>query len=628
MRKIGSLIVGLHLLLAPVFADDELGILVIPDFHMQLPRLATLVKMISKSRRKFQAQYPNGTFVVVFNGDDNADTHWTSFKELNGMTSDYGDIVNDVKAELSHTMRVIDVVGNHDFDYVKLLGDGWHKLYYEQKMRLQQKIALIRPEEPYRILGANLDLGEFGEPLFAPHADITLKSGKRIRVAGMVFDKFRSGSNYDWDSPFQLFTGVRKMENTGRAILRQAATEGIEQVVFAVHDGILKGRPVAEALDRYQQELASHTAVNRRIKDITHKIWLFGHEHERHVESTPQRLYQQCGSHGDACLYVVDTEKTGDTLYTTSIPFIEQAAFAELQEPGLVLPPPDFHEELAATMAERKYRFVQRGLETAAAVRYADDPGIFVFMPPADGKKSNLKKGPTVFGSLLADALVNYGTEFHSKQKDAPPVLATIGFYNSSSCRWETELTAPIVGRAGVAMFIAGIVYPHCGQPTVLGLTNDRRTDLKVTGAFLQKAFTQLRQLRAKDKVYTPQLSSNCREEAGGILWVRTGETWAPIQPKGLYGLVVDDHLGADGYEVDSAEWRAISKVAAAQVRARIHPPQRDVLEYQFTRGSLSDSCVSRLLSESAVAEIERLNLRDAADSDDRPPVAPTRIAN
>ncbi len=547
MRRLVSLILAFHLLAGIGSANTLL--LVSSDQHSYYGRLSDYLITVSRLSQDFLARYPDGKVVLVNNGDLVGKTgKWTTFAGSD-IATDHGKLGLEVLEFLSEYYEIIETLGNHEeFDWSP--GEG-QRIFVENRNQHIETISRTQAAD-MRILAANVLPGKWGKGLFAPYSDVYLADGKRLRFIGMTLlddpeNKnwtFREKSNYDPDDIFDILETEVFFKESGTSDVRirsvsslavaqnqieLAVKEGIDQVVFAIHDNVVRIRELEQSIRAWQK-----THPDPKVRDLKLPLFLGGHEHVPLLMQKDTALFVQAGSNYDLARIelndaggVVSSSLYGESVQreiakqhkTTSLRPAEQAAFNRVKERTA---------EIRSAMDMRPVT-VTRGIPEA---------------------KRDLKAGRSVLGIQVADMLRSYGQT--QRSRFPTPLKDVVAFFNSSGWRVDSPFPPGPLTREDFHMMAPLGISPGESLSSGAGV-------YQVSGMELQFLFGSFRKAKElTSRVYSPQISSNLREVGENYTlehW--DGSQWAPLSNR-TFLLVMDDWLARN--PLDLAVWDAILK--------------------------------------------------------------------
>lgn len=169
-------------------AFGELLIIQSSDQHSSYSRLPDFLASIEVISRQFREKHPNGTEILLINGDfssqlefwsDRDRSRFLDFQDYNPLAAEEkGDFAYKILSRLARKYIVLYTFGNHDaFDW---RDSG---LFLKQMLRLKRAGVLL--------LAANVDFYSEYSELFFPYVDIAGAQNKNIRFAGFTLPNSR-----------------------------------------------------------------------------------------------------------------------------------------------------------------------------------------------------------------------------------------------------------------------------------------------------------------------------------------------------------------------------------------------------------------------------------------------------
>jgi 2',3'-cyclic-nucleotide 2'-phosphodiesterase (5'-nucleotidase family) len=529
VQRLLTLIFGYHFILAACFS--QILILESSDHHSDYGRMGNWIKTISKVSREFKTRHPDGTVILVVNGDFvGARGTWTRLPQKPGLENDHGRLGYEVLSLLAQDAEIILTPGNHEeFDWA--IRGGSYSIGHELFLRHHRDFAAAMEnlkERPFRMTAANVVPGADGKELFEPFTDVPLRSGGSVRFVGLLLENFFIKSNYyrvaagstPPEGYLDLISDVRPMWPSLHEALVQAQKDRQEFVVVAAHDWVGN-------LLNLSHTVSSHSG-DFGIAGVRTPLWLGGHEHERVVNFVDGRHFAQCGSNCD--LIQVEMDADGKVSKVLGISNKQQVANAEYD--GL-----SSNEALALELVEKRVSAIRAANPDAHRVL----ANLHYGAPP----KSRFKQGRQDAGTVLSEMLRKWGANIPVRMDYPIPITADIAFYNSSSYRIDDQL------EPGATISVKDVEDIHPFEHPV-GV-------FIVSGAEASFLFNSLRKNRLEEGVYSPQLSVNLREvgaasDKPGQLVIWTGSEWEALNPNAHYRLTMDPWLSSNGYGIHGWE--------------------------------------------------------------------------
>jgi hypothetical protein len=492
----------------------RIGVMLVSDWHAYYGNLENLLKQIAYERHRFLGENPDGTFVVVFNGDNAGLSAYSHFLQ------DEGELVYDFYRVLARDPRVRLVVGvgNHDaFDFEGARGN---ELFYMQTSSLVRDVRPYQGDD-FRVTNANLERVPDMEEFISPYRDIETGQGK-LRFVGFVLNEFFKKSSYSPTEGRKLFLGLTPMARLVDRVVAEAVRDGVRVLVPMGHDYASHVIEIRKLLERANQRLPPEKRI--RI------AWaLAGHDHIQSIRREEGVL--NAGSNGGAVFGVIEADGS-----------LGEARAYRPAPPGRRVPADDgpwnTHEHLSTDEAE----FLARHRPAIEAVRQRLETVVGV-APERFVRKELVKKGAAASGVWMADVMALWAWERMPEDFERLGIRGVVAFWNSSSYRYDFDIEA---GESVTEEMQFG-VYPLAGRPPRRGIAR---------GSTLLALYASARHERMqKDSTHTPQLSHGFRERnvRGRIelewlhpVWKR----WLPVQPDDRFLFAIDGFLGSNGYDI------------------------------------------------------------------------------
>jgi len=336
-----------------------------------------------------------------------------------------------------------------------------------------------------------------------------------------------------------------------KAQLALAALDGVDTVIFQCHERFSTVKP-------FTRELLAWKARHPKLQALNLPVVFASHDHLVYNQKVGDtRVIDSGTNYAFTALELSETGSVENMRYLSPKQQKQFAGYDELQ------------------VQERK--IVTRAEKIIARVTALQSEIIGTSIGYADTRPT-MEQGRGVLGMRLTDALIDWSNDSFALLPDAPEVAATFAFFNSGSYRYATPIPAGDVTRAQIIG-----MNPFEGGPVIYVLE----------GKHIQSMYEGLRKQLAREKVYTPQISSNLNEGEDMQLLTKTPEgKWVPLDPNQKYILVLGSWLGRNGFKVPEF-------AAALPKGLDITPPDsvtRDVLmKYLPKHLAIPAACESEL---------------------------------
>jgi hypothetical protein len=584
---------SLFLLLSLFFSSASFAhtgrtlILNLSDWHAHYENLPLLIQTISYLSQDFLKEEPEGDVVIVINGDFvGFQGGWTQFANP-GFPTDFGRLGYEVLALLAQYAHVVIVPGNHDeFDWtmdVHTPGGYGKGLELFRKHHLEFAGAMERiHKRPFKMTAANIVPGSQGADLFEPYTDVPLKNGKKLRFVGGVLEKFFSKTNYKrWRKSGPAPPGYLDLiHDVGRLLpalvsqLEQAQTDGLEGVVFAIHDENMSLQKVAQGVHEI-----------KHLRSVKNPLWIGGHNHTPEITLDDGKHFIQGGCHGSLTRIVLGDGFSVESIENFSL--AKQEAFRANRQTA----PPGTVQSLEVKIPVGQSTDAEFSTQPSSfkvnVVRDADpthevgvngfqvqtnEPSVtglrpheFVALEKAEKEVKRIRKGRPnkvlgqtsgfratknlmrggreTLGTLIAEVLVHEGKNVEPPLGSEIVVLGDIGLFNSSSFRKE-DSTPPGPLTSTTLLEWA----PFSDRP--IGV-------FFLCGAEVEALFFSLREDFSNGGTngrYSPQVNSRVREVDGkGTVTVgKIGDhlqfknasgRWSDLDRSGIYRVTMDPWL-------------------------------------------------------------------------------------
>jgi len=479
----------------------DLLLIQLSDFHSNYPKFETLIPNLIRIKKQFLNRNPEGKTVLVLNGDIFGISEWAE---------DRGQLAVDIFSRLAHQFEIIYVPGNHE-------GFDWHgyegnDLFLKQLAQLSLE-GKIKPERQ-RIYAtvANMIPQDWAAKYFRKYHDIEIQ-GAKWRVVGFVLDDFFEHSTYDPRQQNSLIKEITPFNEEVKKQILHAAQDGITHLVISNHERYAYLLRKMDALLTWKKE---HS--DKRVRDLRIVAGLAAHDHlyyEGEVQGVP--LFD-ARSQGE--FMVLEFSANGDLFRKNYYDLASQENFAN------------------KSYLNQGWRRVLREARNIVAELREYNSEVLGQTPGLNANKQNLKAGPHILGTKIADSFVDWAKDNFS----LPEGTLVVGFFNSSSYRKDDKIEKGDVTRG----LVAGI-SPFPGYPRAI----------RINGHQLKVLFeTLMAKRKAIREAFTPQVSSNLEVQDGSIFLKQSDGRLAPLTAAQDVILAMDDWLSLNGYKVD--EWEEI----------------------------------------------------------------------
>jgi len=251
--SIPSLLLKVIFLLISFNIYSETLIIQSSDQHSQYKRMPVFLASLEVLTRRFKQEHPNGSVILVINGDFSSFDKDTKFK-------DQGNFGYLILSRLSEKYEIIYTFGNHDgFDSFD------PNLFVNQMYHLK--------EHNVHLVVANTTFVHPYDELFSPYIDITLSRDHKMRFIGYTLYSTRKRKKLSktkgilWSQVIKEFT---RIEPT--TLLEQAnQEEGVSSVALTIHWGMTKTK---ELLNKLNSELTEKLRVVFAADDHKKETWI------------------------------------------------------------------------------------------------------------------------------------------------------------------------------------------------------------------------------------------------------------------------------------------------------------------------------------------------------------------
>jgi 2',3'-cyclic-nucleotide 2'-phosphodiesterase (5'-nucleotidase family) len=500
-------------------AGPNVLVLQYSDSHSRYDRVVAFLGLMRKRIAEFHKQFPDGDVLLIANGDISArsaysyDEGWLNIRLLKHLSKD---------------IPAVWVLGNHEA--LDWRGVDGRRLYIAQMKYLTQGSVNSRnprdpPQFPSRSgvvpLAANLRPAPAFAAHLQPYRDIPILGGtKTLRIVGMTLDDFFHRAVYDQQLKPALFTGINQLSLETHAQLELAAKAGADWVIPAYHEEFEK----VEALARQTSNLV---ARNSELRAIKIPAFFAADDHlevEAHVEGFPV--------FDSGCEYVfrsVEFSPTGQ-IVQQSLHRPQDLTRTDRGELHLYLRSDDhtFIREHVRTVLKEAETIHSRGL------------GVHYGTPDT---RQDFKKHRTHLGTLMSDAFVLHGEHVAKREHSDYGNLPVVAMVNSSTYRNEEAIER---GELTIGHIIKMNPYFEEAQTFV------------ISGEYFQNVYSAMRAYRARDNVYTPQISSNLVEsptpEAPYQLLIFVDGKWRLLKDIPRLIFVAQHWIAENGYSIPALD--------------------------------------------------------------------------
>ena len=230
---------------------SETLILQSSDQHSSYKKIQGFLTSIEVLYRDFKEKHPDGSVVLIINGD------FSSFNKYSKFSWDKGNFGYSILSQLAEKYSIVYTFGNHDaFDWKD------SQLFLDQMNLLKTSGVNLIVE--------NIDLHSKYENLFSPYVDIPLSSKYKMRIIGYTLPrrKEKDLEKFQYNGP-KIIQSINAI-NLEPALKSAERDYKVLTVAVSMHLG-------AKKVNRFFNHLAP---------DLTNKLNLMfaGHDHKQKIE--------------------------------------------------------------------------------------------------------------------------------------------------------------------------------------------------------------------------------------------------------------------------------------------------------------------------------------------------------
>lgn len=468
------------------------------DMHSHYERLPSFLRSVRIQIENFKKEFPKGDVLFLWGGDN------TGAKSVSFF--DKGWLGIEVMERMAHRFESVSLVGNHDaFD--------WSGMSRGNETFLVQMRALTKAG--VKVLAANSVPTADLAPFIRSYYDVRTNSLSRpLRIHGFTLNRFVKSSNMDISGDqFKVFQSIGEM---GDEAVIQSVRKAVRSYphglsILAFHDNQLEVKKYLAAV---------MSSVRLRNHEV---IAAFAaHDHRVYRGHNGKTLLIDSGS--DYAYSTVQVSRKGRIFRDRFYPLAEQEKLisefrGELSEEF------DWIEEMAVSVED----YLQKiSTQLDLVLAEADQP-----FPET---KLHMKDGPTKLGGLVAQTLKAWGDAFLANRSDLEPA-PVIGLLNSSGYRKDDPTPQLLRVRDFIDMHAMSL-------PARL---------VKMSWADARKMFGSLKARRAKDQVYSPQISHNLAVSESDLLYLEGGQELTLQSDQFVY-VALDPWTALNGYQIPEFE--------------------------------------------------------------------------
>ncbi|HRK03232.1 MAG TPA: hypothetical protein PLH57_11255, partial [Oligoflexia bacterium] len=380
------------------------------------------------------------------------------------------------------------------------------------------------------VLTANLFPEKKYRRIFAPYQEHRL-GGKRVRVVGISLETFFQETAYSQTGARIFKTEApRKYLDTMKEQSVLAANDGVESVVFLIHDGAARLTPIVE-------EYLNWKRSDDRVQKLLVPLVASGHMHQVIDSELHGTRVVEAGS--DLAFSEIQLDDNGKVSLVHH--WDRRSSDQWLQQPTEPLLPEAFTE---------LYK------EANAIVDSVNAENVEILAPPLwedRGFVLNREEHRRMrVGRVLADTLRNWALKFYSEKEVGRKISDVVGLYNYLSYGWGSKIDALFEGPVTVGNLKSVVHF------------RGRLGARLLKGADFLELVAAMRDYGAQSSrpFPNPVLSSNVVERDRRFLITDLNGTVRVVDPNGFYLVVTDHYTGMNGYkipEIDGiyqrAEW-------------------------------------------------------------------------
>ncbi|MGE4233247.1 MAG: metallophosphoesterase [Bacteriovoracia bacterium] len=482
-------------------------VFLVSDTHAAYENYEAFGAQISKKVTSFRKDNPTGQVLFVFNGD------------IGGISTsgelDYGYLDFELITALSKSFDVVTSLGNHE-------GFDFNDIHPPQEIFLEQanKFTKITGR---KILSANLAPVAEAKHLFDPYQDHQWGKTK-LRIVGISLKTFFYESNYQFNSAFRVFENIDPPEylDTLKTQIQMAANDGIDTVLFFIHDG-------GKRLESVWREFVDWKNSDPVLSKIYTPLLGAGHLHQKVNLDVQKTKIVEAGYEFDFAAITLDDD-------LKEVIEVEQFSPKNFS----VSPKDSVIAELADVVASAGKILSQGDAENAIEIA---PPLIEILYHPS--QKADFRKQKV--GHILATAIQEYAQrelEKDSGKFGSQTVVATLGFYNLLSYGWGAK-----IDRLFEERITMGAVKSMLHFKSRIGMKVLKGSDVLATIAALRKY-----SLSSARPFLTPLFSYNFIERDNEYWVVGANKQLTRVEPEHLYLVAMDHYTYNNGYKIDELD--------------------------------------------------------------------------
>lgn len=523
------------------------------DSHSYYVSIPMMLGMVRKRIKEFLINSPDGEIIFINNGDLSSrsawcnDEGWLNFRLLRHFGSYYPGIW---------------VPGNHEA--LDWRGTDGRRLFIQQSEFLRGQTVAVPDsdwDQIYKRAGivpvaANLEIAPALQPHFQPYRDIPILRGtKTVRMLGYTIDDFFKHAVYNLDIQPELFSDTHNLQLTIRRQLMEAEAAGVDWVIPSFHQGI-------GHVEKYAEQIRAFVENHGRLSRLRIPAMFAADDHKE--EEREVLGYPIFDSGSKYSFRSVELDLNGKVV-RQKLHHPKDLSKQEREALNDYLLPVDrsfLRHEVAPLLRE-----VRSLLSQSLGIQYSTTE-----------TRRDMELRRTETGTLLGDSYVIYGHQLLADEGNYHGALPVVSFVNGSGYRNEDPITGPDL--------LVGDIYaanPYFLTPGIFILS----------GKQAQELYTSIRNERALEGIYMPQMSSNLEEQMDSTrVMIRLTPDAEPVPLATIPRLVVvlDHYLAENGYRVPT--WDLLTEVD--QIRPRHAEIELDILLTNFPK-AVANSRKARL---------------------------------
>lgn len=483
-------------------AHAQIQIIQASDLHSQYNHIFDFIKAVSHLQLEFEKQNPNGTSILLFNGDVAGPSEWTNF--------DKGMSFFEMAARLSNQFDGFAfTLGNHD---------GWsfggpsdkvaNTTFYTQAMNA---VELFRQHSKHsgRYTTANVVENQKYKGILQPWVDVNLPAGRKLRVVGLIGHDILSQSNYNPNVTPNPIESVTDPFVEARRQIEKAARAGITDLYLMAHEG---HQVLEKSIPQLMEWKNSHS--DSRIRDMKIPLFFAAHTHLEASKKIAGLSLIESGSRYQFSEIVLNEQ--GEITKNHFYNWTEQAKIARtggLGKPG--------HDALTAIEKEIN-----------AITKINERPKVAT--EGISAIRADLRRGPHWLGSAMADSLREAARGYAETNRIQYDDI--FGLFTSDGYRRDEKIEPGYLTEGQIKS-----MHPLPNE-VVLGV---------MSGNALKQILKRMRADMQKRGDFSPQLSSNLIEQRGELMSRQMRSKFLeihpanPIQDSGRYLVAIDGFNGA-----------------------------------------------------------------------------------